>query len=112
MALAPAFIPVMLRLSHLSTPILIDPGITHGSLLRLIQNEIQSRSPHLMEDCTFEGLEILWDQTAVPGNVFPPASPLDQYNLQATLSLLRMRQGRDVLCLKITHVKGAVMSLV
>ncbi|KKZ62879.1 hypothetical protein EMCG_02724 [[Emmonsia] crescens] len=102
----------MLRLSYLSTPILIDPGITHGALLRLIQNEIQSRSPKLTEDFTFDGLEILWDQTTVPGNAFPPSSPLDQYNLQATLSLLRMRQGRNALCLKITHVKGAVMRLV
>ncbi|OJD19644.1 hypothetical protein AJ78_00376 [Emergomyces pasteurianus Ep9510] len=112
MALSPALIPVMLRMSHLSTPILIDPSITHGVLLRLIQNEIQSRGPHLMEDFAFDGLEILWDQVSVPGNVFPPSSPLDQYNLQATLSLLRMRQGRDALCLKVNHVKGAVMSLV
>ncbi|KLJ08153.1 hypothetical protein EMPG_16391 [Blastomyces silverae] len=112
MALAPALIPVMLRFSHLSTPILIDPCITHGALLRLIQNEIQSRSPHLMEDFTFEGLEILWDQPTGPGNAFPPSSPLDQYNLQATLSLLRMRQGRDALCLRIAHVKGAAMRLV
>ncbi|KAK2797202.1 intercellular trafficking and secretion [Onygenales sp. PD_10] len=92
----------MLRLSHLSTPILIDTGITHGALLRLIQNEIQSRIPRLMEDFTFEGLEILWDRTE-PGGVFPASSPLDQYNLQATLALLRMRQGRDVLCLKLLH---------
>ncbi|KAK2785139.1 intercellular trafficking and secretion [Onygenales sp. PD_12] len=89
-------IAIMLRLSHLSTPILIDTGITHGALLRLIQNEIQSRIPRLMEDFTFEGLEILWDRTE-PGGVFPASSPLDQYNLQATLALLRMRQGRDVL---------------
>ncbi|KAK2808114.1 hypothetical protein FQN50_005032 [Emmonsiellopsis sp. PD_5] len=104
-------IAIMLRLSHLSTPILIDTGITHGALLRLIQNEIQSRIPRLMEDFTFEGLEILWDQTEA-GGVFPASSPLDQYNLQATLALLRMRQGRDVLCLKLLHVKGAVMRLV
>ncbi|EDN10555.1 hypothetical protein I7I51_01397 [Histoplasma capsulatum] len=112
MAISPAPIPVMLRFFHLSTPILIDPCITHGALLRLIQNEIQSRSPHLTEGFTFGGLEILWDQTTGPGNTFPQSSPLDQYNLQATLSLLRVRQGRDAVCLKIAHVKGAVMRLV
>ncbi|EEH20795.1 hypothetical protein PABG_03026 [Paracoccidioides brasiliensis Pb03] len=110
-AVAAGSIPLMLRLSYLSTPIIIDMGTTHDGLLRLIQGEIEIRMPQLTEDFTFDGLEIMWDQT-VPGGVFPASSPLDQYNLQATLALLRTRQGRDAMGLKITPCKGAVMSLV
>ena len=61
------------------------------------------RATEITEGRIFEGFYIEWDRAGgeETGCSFPSSSVLDKRNYLSTMGLLRARNGRDVLCVKV-----------
>ena len=87
--------PVMLEIGMTATPILIHPEISYGDLFSMVREQGRSRDPDF-DKIKLNSLYVIWNRGG-DSRSFPEKSKVDQENLNATLALLKIRQGRDVL---------------
>ncbi|KAE8397710.1 hypothetical protein BDV37DRAFT_276721 [Aspergillus pseudonomiae] len=77
-------IPVMLRIGAVMTPIIVSESLSYKELFEIVSRH------------SLDGFSVLWERTS-PSSPFPERTLVSEKNLQATLELMILRHGRDVL---------------
>ncbi|KAE8396837.1 hypothetical protein BDV37DRAFT_93132 [Aspergillus pseudonomiae] len=87
-------IPLMLRIGAVMTPIIVSENLSYKELFEIISRHVGTEEDSYKQ--SLEGFSVLWER-ASPSSPFPERTLVSEENLQATLELMTLRLGRDVL---------------
>ena len=87
-------VTLMLRVGPNMTPIAVQEDIPYQDLLAVVGKYVGSGEDAYKQSLT--GFSVLWERTTST-SPFPERTLVDQENLQPTLELIALRQGKDVL---------------
>ena len=87
-------VPLMLRVGATMTPIAVREDIPYQELLAVVGKYVGPSEDAYKQSLI--GFSVLWEQTNST-SLFPERTLVNQENLQPTLELIALRQGKDVL---------------
>ncbi|KAE8313531.1 hypothetical protein AFCA_011063 [Aspergillus flavus] len=87
-------IPIMLRIGAVMTPIIVSEGLSYKELFEIVSRHVGTEEDAYKQ--SLDGFSVLWERTS-PSSPFPERTLVSEKNLQATLELMILRHGRDVL---------------
>ncbi|OJZ80158.1 hypothetical protein ASPFODRAFT_465171 [Aspergillus luchuensis CBS 106.47] len=90
----PGRVSLMLRVGANMTPIAVREDIPYQELLAVVGKYVGSSEDAYKQSLI--GFSVLWEQTNST-SLFPERTLVNQENLQPTLELIALRQGKDVL---------------